>query len=385
MKIGIVCPYSWDTPGGVQFHVRDLAETLLAQGHRVSVLAPSSDGTEIPRFLVSAGRSVPIPYNGSVARLNFGVKTSRLVGQWLDDGEFDLIHIHEPITPSLSVLALAQAEIPVVATFHSAQERSRALSFVSPMVQPLLEKITARIAVSAEAKRTVHEHLGGDAYIIPNGVFVAPFADADPDPRWLGQRHGQSPTVAFLGRLDEPRKGLPTFAAAIQKVHARRPDVRFLIAGRGDAADSRAALEGLPVEWLGGISDEEKASLFASVDQYIAPQTGGESFGIVLVEAMAAGARVIASSIQAFRDVLDHGAAGIVFDVGDADSLATAILTDLETPDSEMDACAAEWVRQYDWKPVTEKIENVYDVALDAATPRTRSNGGIISRLRRKR
>lgn len=383
MRIGIVCPYSWDTPGGVQFHVRDLAETLIAKGHTVSVLAPSSEGTEIPAFMVSAGRSVPIPYNGSVARLNFGVRTSRLVGEWLDKGNFDLIHIHEPITPSLSVLALAHAEIPVVATFHSAQEHSRALTFVSPMVQPLLEKVTVRIAVSAEAKRTVSQHLGGEAFIIPNGVFVDTFADADADARWLGARHGGVPSVAFLGRLDEPRKGLPTFADAVRLVHAQRPDIRFLIAGKGEAQAEREALSGLPAEFLGGISDEEKAALFASVDQYVAPQTGGESFGIVLVEAMAGGSRVIASDIQAFVDVLDQGAAGDVFEVGNAHALAEKILADFAQPRPERDSHAAKWVRQFDWTPVTERIENVYAVALDAAAPRTR--GGLLSRIRRKK
>lgn len=382
MKIGIVCPYSWDTPGGVQFHVRDLAETLIGKGHRVSVLAPSSEGTQIPEYLVSAGRSIPIPYNGSVARLNYGWRTSRLVGEWLEGGRFDLLHLHEPITPSLSIQALSQAEIPVVATFHSAQERSRALNFVSPMVQPLLEKITARIAVSAEAERTVAEHLGGDAYVIPNGVFVQPFASATPDPRWAGQRHGNTPTIAFLGRLDEPRKGLRVFANAIHRVHASRPEVRFLIAGKGDAEEIRADLAGLPVEFLDGISDHEKAALFASVDQYVAPQTGGESFGIVLVEAMAAGARVVASRIQAFVDVLDDGAAGVLFEVEDSESLARAILGELEEPRGAMDRHASQWVQQYDWGVVTEQIENVYEVAIQAAAPRPHRS--ILDRLRRR-
>lgn len=382
MKIGIVCPYSWDAPGGVQFHVRDLATTLIARGHTVSVLAPSSEGTKIPDFVVSAGKSVAIPYNGSVARLNFGVRTSRLVAEWLANGRFDLVHIHEPITPSLSVLALAHAETPVVATFHSAQEKSRALAFVSPMVQPLLEKVTARIAVSREAQRTVAEHLGGDAYIIPNGVFVSSFARATPDPRWLGTRHGGVPSVAFLGRLDEPRKGLPTFADAVTRVHSLRPDVRFLIAGSGEASDERAALAGYPVEFLGGISDHEKASLFASVDMYVAPQTGGESFGIVLMEAMAGGSRVIASDIQAFKDVLDDGAVGHLFKVGDAEALSRAILASCEHPSTVMDAAAARWVQQFDWRSIAERIETVYAVACDAAAPRVKRT--FFSRFRRR-
>ncbi|SNU00833.1 Phosphatidylinositol alpha-mannosyltransferase [Ruaniaceae bacterium KH17] len=385
MKIGIVCPYSWDAPGGVQFHIRDLAQTLIGKGHQVSVLAPASDDTEVPSFVVSAGRSVPIAYNGSVARLSFGVRPNRAVDEWLEEGGFDLIHIHEPIVPSLGMLALAQAELPVVATFHSAMARSRALNFVSPMVQPLLEKVTARIAVSDEARRTVSEFLGGDAYVIPNGIFVADFANATPDPRWKGVRHGGAPTVAFLGRLDEPRKGLPIFTEAVRLVHSERSDVRFLIAGSGEAKEERELLRGLPAEFLGGISDAEKSALFASVDQYVAPQTGGESFGIVLVEAMAGGSRVIASNIQAFDDVLDHGAAGDLFEMGDARSLADSILADLDSSRPQLDSHAATWVRHFDWAPITERIEQVYTVALDAAAPRHRVKRGPFSRIRRKK
>lgn len=372
MKIGIVCPYSFDTVGGVQFHVRDLAVKLIERGHEVSVLAPANEGTAIPGFVVSAGGSVAIPYNGSVARLSFGMRVSKRVSDWLDEHDFDILHIHEPITPSIGLIALNHAECPVVATFHSAQDQSRALHIVAPMVQYLLEKITARIAVSQEARRTLADHLGGTAVVIPNGVFVSDFSTAPPDPRWMGARYGRSPTIAFLGRLDEPRKGLAIFAEAIPLVHAERPDVRFLIAGRGDAASERAALDGYPVEFLGGIGDDEKAGLFAAVDQYVAPQTGGESFGIVLVEAMGGGARVVSSDIPAFRAVLDHGAAGALFETGSASALATTILEQLAADRTAMDEHAAAWVRQFDWDVVTAKIQSVYRVALDASAPRER-------------
>lgn len=369
MRIGIVCPYSFDAAGGVQFHVRDLAGELLRRGHQVSVLAPADPATEVPDFVVSAGRTVAIPYNGSVARLNFGVRTSRLVGEWLDDGNFDLVHIHEPITPSVSILALAQAQCPIVATFHSAQERSLAYQIVSPAVQRLLEKISARIAVSEEARRTVADHLGGDAVVIPNGVYVKQFRAAQPDPRWRGTRHGGPPTVAFLGRLDEPRKGLAIFAAAARALGEEHPTMRFLIAGRGEAAEERALLADTNAQFLGGITDAEKEGLFAAVDAYVAPQTGGESFGIVLVEAMAGGSHVVASDLPAFRAVLAEGQAGTLFPVGEAPGLARALAVG---PAPQLTNFAAHWVDQYDWTTVTDQIENVYRVVLASAGKKER-------------
>ncbi len=181
MRIGIVCPYSWDVPGGVQFHIRDLAEYLIKLGHEVSVLAPAEDDTPVPSYVVSAGRAVPVPYNGSVARLSFGFLSAARARRWLSDGQFDVLHLHEPGTPSLSLLACWAASIPIVATFHTSNPRSRAMIAAEPLMQPALEKISARIAVSEYARRTLVEHFGGDAVVIPNGVDVGFFADAAPE------------------------------------------------------------------------------------------------------------------------------------------------------------------------------------------------------------
>ena len=155
MRIGIVCPYSFDVPGGVQFHVRDLAEHLIDHGHDVSVLAPADDDTPVPPYVVPAGRAVPVPYNGSVARVNFGPVSASRVRRWLADGAFDVLHIHEPVTPSLSLLALWAAEGPIVGTFHTSTLRSRAMQAAYPLLRPSLEKISARIAVSEDARRTM--------------------------------------------------------------------------------------------------------------------------------------------------------------------------------------------------------------------------------------
>lgn len=216
LRVGIVCPYSFDVPGGVQFHVRDLAEALMTRGHEVQVLAPADDDTPVPEFVTAAGRAVPVRYNGSVARLTFGPVTAARARKWLENGQFDVLHLHEPVTPSLSMLALWIADGPVVATFHTSTVRSRSLQLAFPLVRQSLEKISARIAVSEDARRTLVDHLGGDAVVIPNGVYVDTFAAAEPDERWTGTP--DAPTIAFLGRLDEPRKGLGVLLGAVREI-----------------------------------------------------------------------------------------------------------------------------------------------------------------------
>ncbi len=242
--------------------------------------------------------------------------------------------------------------------------RSRALQVASPLVRPLLEKIIGRIAVSEEARRTVVEHLGGDAVVVPNGVFVDRFAQAERADAWRGT--DERPTIAFLGRLDEPRKGLPVLAAAIPQVLERVPGARFLVAGRGEVAEYRESLGRLgdSVTFLGPVSDSEKESLLASVDVYVAPHTGGESFGIVLVEAMSAGAHVVASDIPAFRTVLDGGRYGTLFPRGDAGGLASALVAALgdRAASRSVREAASEAVRRYDWSVVTREVLAVYEM-----------------------
>ncbi|MFF7214163.1 glycosyltransferase family 4 protein [Streptomyces sp. NPDC008238] len=375
MRIGIVSPYSWDVPGGVQFHIRDLAEHLIALGHEVSVLAPADDDTPLPPYVVSSGRAVPVPYNGSVARLNFGFLSAARVRRWLHEGAFDVIHVHEPSSPSLGLLTCWAAQGPIVATFHTSNPRSRAMIAAYPILQAALEKISARIAVSEYARRTLVEHLGGDAVVIPNGVDVGFFADAEPKTEWQG---GGDPgaegerTIGFIGRIDEPRKGLPVLMRALPKILAERPRTRLLVAGRGDEAE---AVEDLPVqmrdrvEFLGMVSDEDKARLLRSVDLYVAPNTGGESFGIILVEAMSAGAPVLASDLDAFRQVLDGGAAGELFPNEDPDALAASavrLLGDAERR-AQLRELGSRHVRRFDWSVVAADILAVYETVTAGA------------------
>jgi len=387
--VGLVCPYDFEVPGGVQYHVRDLAEHLIGQGHHVEVIAPGDEDAGGPDYLTLCGRAVPVRYNGSVARLAFGPVTSSRVTRWLEQGDFDVVHIHEPLSPSVSVLALLAAEAPVVATFHASSLRLRAMQAAYPLVRPLLEKIIGRIAVSEAARRTVTTHLGGDAVIIPNGVEVDDFAHATPRPEWRGTE--EAPTVAFLGRIDEPRKGLPVLSTAMEEVLRQRPGTRLLIAGPGDveAARDRMSPEVAAAStFLGMVSDEEKAAMLASVDAYIAPHIGGESFGIVLVEAMAAGAPVIASDLPAFTAVLDGEANGRLFTTGDAQACARTILDVLGDPAqrARLRAAGQARARHYDWSVVAAQITAVYEtVIMTADVAATVEEPGLWSRVVRPR
>lgn len=363
MRIGMVCPYSFDVPGGVQAHVLQLAEEMRRRGHFVSVLAPSSPEAhaELPDFVVSGGKAVPIPYNGSVARLRFGPATHRKVKKWLLEGEFDVIHLHEPNAPSLSMLALMIAEGPIIATFHTSTTKSLALSVFQGMMRPMHEKIVGRIAVSDLARRWQMEALGSDAVEIPNGVDVSLLAGASALPGY--PKPGKS--VLFLGRFDEPRKGMAVLLAALPTLVDHFPELEILIVGRGDddALREQAGPLAGHLRFLGQVDEAEKASALRSVDVYCAPHTGGESFGIVLVEAMAAGTPVVASNLDAFRRVLEDGEAGLLVPVEDAAALAEAIITVLDDDElrARYIAAAEAAVRRYDWPVVADQIMRVYE------------------------
>jgi phosphatidyl-myo-inositol alpha-mannosyltransferase len=371
VRIGIVSPYSFDVPGGVQNHIIDLAEALIALGHEVSVLAPADEDAELPPYVVAAGRAVPLPYNGSVARIAFGPISTARVRRWLARGQFDVLHVHEPLTLSLSLLAVLSARGPVVATFHTAMTRSRALAAAGGLLQLVVEKITARIAVSELARKVQVEHLGGGAVEIPNGVAVVKFASAAP----LPGRPGEGGTLGFLGRFTESRKGFDLLRTAYVELARQRPKLRLLVAGPGDPAD---LFEGIPpelhdrVEFLGLVSEADKARMLRSVDIYVAPNTGGESFGMILTEAMAAGAAIAASDLDAFRRVLDGGRAGALFPVGDTVAL-TALLGDLLDDPARraaLAACAKTVVQAFDWPSVANRVLEVYATAIEATDGR---------------
>ena len=363
LRIGLVCPYSWDFPGGVQNHVRDLAEFLISNGHYVEVLAPATESEDLPDYVVSAGRAISIPYNGAVARVLFGVGANSRVRSWINDGDFDLLHLHEPAIPSLSLLACWAGEGAMVGTFHAAAKYQKAIFAIGPILEPVIEKLSARIAVSESARLTLTAHLETDAIVIPNGIYADNYRDGSSRPQWQGN------TIGFLGRFEEDRKGLPVLLDALPIISRFIPDIRVLIAGPGDSEEVLAKVDPQlrhRVEFLGKISEEDKADFLASVSLYIAPNTGGESFGIILAEAMAGGAAVVASDIPAFADVLGHGQYGALFESENSENLAKVIIDLLrdESKRKELAAAGAVHAQRFDWGQVGEEIFEVYELAM---------------------
>lgn len=365
MKVGLVCPYDWSAPGGVKQHVRDLANALIAEGHEVSVLAPAEDDSDLESFVVSAGRPIAVPYNGSVARVNFGVVSAARVRRWVRDGKFDVVHVHEPASPSLSVLTCWVSDGPLVATWHSSQERSRAMGAFYYVLQTAIEKVTGRIAVSEKARKTLVEILGGDAVLIPNGVSCKQFEYGEPFDGY--PRQGR--TLLFLGRIDESRKGLEVLLNALPEVLEVFPDLELLVAGPGDIEGVRESLPsstGDHVHFLGLISEEDKVRAFKSADVYVAPNTGGESFGIVLLESMASGTPVIASDIDAFARVLENGESGALFANENVESLAASI-TELLADEDRLAALRVAGHRrahEFDWESVARDVVRVYEAVI---------------------
>jgi phosphatidyl-myo-inositol alpha-mannosyltransferase len=392
LRVGMVCPYSFDVPGGVQNHVLGLARHLRQAGHRPYVLAPgelapSAAALDLEDF-ASVGAAMPVPYNGSVARVNFGPLSAARVRRWLRNGKFDLIHIHEPITPSISLLALWAAERPVVATFHTATPRSRSMQLASGVLRAAIEKIDAGIAVSESARNVVIQHLGRDAVVIPNGIRFDDFATRRPlmraepfDKLRKGSaqvagslRPSQQPRLIFIGRLDEPRKGLDVLLAAVPLIRKTRPNLEVVVAGQGSRT--------LP-PWcsnLGTITHEAKIALLGSADVFVAPHLARESFGIVLLEAMASGVQVVASDLPPFVDLLgapqDEQRLGEVFTMGDHRALARAVLQVLDRPDAQRADRAQQAARSYDWSSVGTTVLAVYRAALSTA-PAGRTGNGI--------
>lgn len=386
MRIGLVCPYDWEAPGGVQVHVRDLALEFMRTGHDVHVLAPADDDAPHPDWFTSGGPSRAVSYNGSVARLAFGLGPTRRVREWIRDHEFDVLHVHEPLAPSLSALAVWAATGPIVGTFHSSMERSRMLAAGNALAQTVLEKVRGRIAVSEFARRTVETHVGGSAVLIPNGVDCSAFRDQQPMPGYPKRN-----SLLFLGRINEPRKGLQVLMQALPMVAAAIPDVSLVVAGPGDPEKALADLDPshrARVEFIGYVETEDKPRVLRSATVYVAPNTGGESFGIILTEAMASGIPIVASNLPAFKSVLNEGAAGALFENGDATSLAETLIELLrdDAYRQRLIIGGNEHVQTYDWPRVAREVMDVYESVMTADVGvREDLRGQLVGRFARLR
>lgn len=371
LNVGIISPYSFETPGGVQFHIRDFAEELMKRGHKVEVLAPGRRTRDMPLWVTTNDSSFSIPYNGSVARLSYFGFVGPRTRRWVKQGHFDIVHLHEPETPSLSHKPLTMIHHPpFVATFHAAFDPyPLALRFFQGYLRQYLSPLSAGICVSDAAKKVVN-HYGPrniEYSVIPNGINRRFFANAQPKASWQGTE--DKPTIGFLGRMGEARKGFAVFARAAHDIVKCYPSARFLCAGTGqqDAMkilkkiDPSGELSG-HFEFLGRISDKDKARFYKSLDVYVAPQTGGESFGIVLVEAMAASCAVVSSDLDAFAAVAQDGNDAMLFANGDGHDCASRVLQLLDDPQRRKHLQHEGFVRskRYDWPQVADRVLNVY-------------------------
>ncbi|MGH9116406.1 MAG: glycosyltransferase family 4 protein [Acidimicrobiales bacterium] len=325
MRIGLVCPYSLSVPGGVQGQVLGLARSLRRLGHDVRVVAPT-DGPPPDAGVTPVGPSAPISANDSVAPLAPGPAAQlRTVGA-LRDERFDVVHVHEPLVPGPSLTTLVAKPAPLVATFHAAG-RSAAHRWLGPVLRRLADRIDHRTAVSDDARRFAQAALGGEYTVLFNGIEVDRFAGAEPWPSAsssAGAAGTPGPTILFVGR-HEPRKGLAVLLRAMPRLPA---ETRLWVAGTGPETDAlRSGTAGdRRIEWIGRIDDEEKASRLRAADVFCAPSVRGESFGVVLLEAMAAGTPVVASDLPGYRNVARGGADALLVAPDDPEALAAGLL-----------------------------------------------------------
>ncbi len=320
VRIGIVCPYSVTVPGGVQGQVLGLARSLRALGLEARVLAPA-DGPPPDAAVTPLGASIPLASNGSVAPIAPDPSCALRTIRALHDEGFDVLHLHEPLVPGPTLTSLLLAPAPVVGTFHAAGTATP-YRYVAPIARRLARRIDVRVAVSPDARDLAHEHLGGDYELLFNGIDVEPFSKATPHPT-------EAPTIFFLGR-HEPRKGLDVLIAAVRRLP---PDVRLWVAGDGpQTPELRATTDGDPrIEWLGRVSDDERAARMRGADVFCAPSLHGESFGVILLEAMAAGTPVVASDLAGYRNVATNDHDALLVPPGDDTALAAAIRRVLES------------------------------------------------------
>lgn len=371
MKIALVSPYDYAYPGGANEHIAHLAVEYRELGHAVRILAPAKR-THLPAAdpdFYRVGTPVPIHSNGSTARITLSLTLSHKIKQILARERFDIVHLHEPLMPALPLTVLYHSTARNIGTFHAFAESHLGYFYARPLLQPFVERLHARIAVSRPAADFVGRYFGADYTVIPNGIEVRRFGDGvEPLARYRDGR----PTILFVGRFNEPRKGFRYLLRAFALVRAQFSDARLVVVGKGDVARyrefiERAGVEG--VEFVGYVSNEELPRYYVSCDLFCAPSTKGESFGLILLEAMASGRAVVASRIPGYASVLQHQRSGWLVPPQDHTELALALVRLLA--DSELRARIAAAgqleARRYAWPEIARRVLDVYRGASSAA------------------
>ncbi len=367
MKICLVSPYDFPYKGGVTDHIAHLDEGLRALGHEVKIMAPTSneaaDATEAKNFYPVSRRIIAIPANGSVARISLSFWLWNYVKEILAAEAFDLIHLHEPFMPVVPMAVLRHSHTINVATFHAFGEGgSTSYRYSKPILHYFNSKLHGRIAVSRYARDYVNEHFPARYEIIPNGVEVARFSQPQPPIEFM--RDGRL-NILFVGRINEQRKGLRYLIRAIPLLKPYFPSLRLVVAGKGEPEEFADDMDGLTendVKFVGFVSDEDLPRYYQSADIFCAPSIGGESFGIVLLEAMAAGTPVVAGKIAGYASVLEHGSTGFLAEPKDENALAlalTRLLADAELR-KQMGAVGRLHAERYSWDKITRRIASFY-------------------------
>jgi phosphatidylinositol alpha-mannosyltransferase len=374
LKLALVSPYDFAYPGGVTEHVAHLANEFQARGHDVHVIAPSSDDETEPPLGVDAsihriGRVMSIPANGSVARITLSLRSYLQAKRLLREEQFELIHLHEPMMPALPLTVLRHSTSVNVGTFHAFRNKALAYFYGKPILQPFYQKLDGHIAVSNAARNFVSDYFPSDYRIIPNGIEYERFHRSYP---LLPELRDGRPTVLFVGRL-EKRKGLRFLLRAWPSVLDDIPDARLVVVGRGRPLEGYrrfARRQGWPedgVRFVGYVPAEELPRYYQSCDVFCAPNTGQESFGIVLLEAMAAGAPIVASSIPGYRDVLSDGGEGLFVPPKDPQAIATALCRLLNDAPlrQKLGYNGQQKARGFDWSRVADQVLSYYDDVLE--------------------
>jgi phosphatidylinositol alpha-mannosyltransferase len=366
VRVAIACPYAWDAPGGVQVHIRQLAQHLRRRGHQTLILAPAASGSADGE-VVDVGRPIRIPFNGSVAPICPDPRSRRRIRAALERFRPDVVHAHEPFSPSTGFFATLEATVPVVGVSHAYMERSVLFTAFSRTFRRVWDRPAVWIAVSEAALSFLRKHIRADArtHVVPNGVDVEPFRHATPADLPSGRR------MLFVGRLD-PRKGFPVAVDAFALLVREFPDLQLVVVGDGPQRDAVARLEpGVRqrVTMVGAVRHSLLPAYHSAADLFIAPSTGRESFGIVLVEAMAAGLPVVASDIPGYREVVRNGIDGILVPPNDPESVAWVVRKILSDPALAERLRAAGHARaeRYRWEVVTVEIEAAYHEACSTA------------------
>jgi phosphatidyl-myo-inositol alpha-mannosyltransferase len=370
VRLLLSCPYDWNAPGGVQVHVRQLASALRSRGHHVLVVAPGTDlgppsADAVPVRLV--GRPLRVPYHGTVAPIAFSPRSWRRVRSAMHAFGPDVVHVHEPFSPSTSMLTTLAAGGPVVATFHAYLDRSRLLELAGPVLRQVHRRVDAGIAVSEAAAAFVRRVIRGPVEIVPNGVDVSAFANE----RLPAEGLPEGRKILWVNRLD-PQKGFGVMISAFERLAGELQDVSLVVVGDGR---DRSAIDLLSpgarrrVVPLGAVPHDVLPRYHAACDVFVSPALGQESFGIVLVEAMAAGLPVVATDIPGYREVVRGGVEGLLVRPNDPPALAAAISKLLSTPAFATALAEAGRIRAeaFSWGVVVPRLEAVYDRALEGA------------------